>query len=111
MNHLEILISTHKLVARLLTSRNINHIDSLPNMQTTKRFILIFISFVLFILLFKAFLHPNFLAVPPQYRNDLSEQEKKAAFDYLQEYERPPVADDVVVPDADAAIKLAYGGS
>ncbi|KAK5939870.1 hypothetical protein PMZ80_008252 [Knufia obscura] len=81
-------------------------------MQTTKRLILIFTGLILFILLFKVLLHPSFLAVPVQYRTDLNEEERKAAFDYLKEYEHPPDAgDDIVVPDADAAMEMAYGGA
>lgn len=79
-------------------------------MQTTRRLIVVLTGLLLFILLFKVLLHPNFLAVPAPYRSNLSDEERKAAFDDLDQHERPSDADDVVVPDHDAAMKLAYGG-
>lgn len=83
---------------------------AVSKMQTTRRLIVVLIGLLLFILLFKVLLHPDFLAVPAQYRSDFSDEEKKPAFDYLDQYEHPRNADDVIVPDADAAMKLAYGG-
>jgi len=81
-------------------------------MQTIRhRLLAVFATLALFIPIFKVFLHPSFLAVPTQYRTDISDEERKAAIDYLKDYDHPPAADDVIVPDADVAMNLAYGGS
>jgi len=80
-------------------------------MQTIRhRLLAVFAILTLFILIFKVFLHPSFLAAPTQYRTDISDEERKVAIDYLKDYGHPPTADDVIVPDADVAMNLAYGG-
>jgi len=95
--------------AQYLSDPQVRPSLALTKMQTTRRLIVVLIGLLLLILLFKVLLHPSFLAVPAPYRSDLSDEEKKAAFDYQDQHEQPSNADDIVVPDADAAMKLAYG--